>query len=78
MNKRIIKDNHAFSKLDFYRRCVSLMKLKEKITSESILSEFEKLLDIDSPYIFYSDDHGFCINTEDALEILVNIINSIQ
>ena len=54
------------------------MKLKEKNTSESIISEFERILDIDSPYVFYSDDHGFCINTDDVLEILVGIINNIQ
>ena len=54
------------------------MKLKERNTSEAIISEFERILDINSPYVFYSDDHGFCINTEDALEILAGIINSIQ
>lgn len=24
----------------------------------------------DSPYVFYSDDHGFCINTADVMDIL--------
>lgn len=25
----------------------------------------------DSPYVFYSDDHGFCINTADVMDILM-------
>lgn len=29
-----------------------------------------KKLHPDSPYVFYDADHGFCINTEDAIEIL--------
>ncbi len=32
-----------------------------------------KLIDAlqpDSPYVFYSDDHGFCINTTDVMNIL--------
>lgn len=24
----------------------------------------------DSPYVFYSDDHGFCINTADVMDVL--------
>lgn len=24
----------------------------------------------ESPYVFYSDDHGFCINTADVMDIL--------
>ena len=26
----------------------------------------------ESPYVFYSDDHGFCINTADVMDILMN------
>lgn len=77
IQKRKITDNHAFSKLDFYRRCASLMKSKDKNMSDAIKSEFEKLLDIDSPYVFYSDDRGWCVNTEIAMELLEKAIGNI-
>ena len=76
--KRKTADNHAFSKLDFYRRCASLMKSKDRNMTDSIKSEFEKLLDIDSPYVFYSDDRGLCINTEVAIEVLDKVIWNIE
>ena len=75
--KRKITDNHAFSKLDFYRRCASLMKSKDKNMSDSIKCEFEKLLDADSPYVFYSGDRGWCINTEVAIDVLEKAIENI-
>lgn len=77
IQKRKTADNHAFSKLDFYRRCAALMKSKDKNTSETIKSEFEKLLDIDSPYVFYLDDRGWCVNTEVAMELLEKAIGNI-
>ena len=53
------------------------MKSKDKNTSETIKSEFEKLLDIDSPYVFYLDDRGWCVNTEVAMELLEKVIGNI-
>ncbi len=76
--KRKTADNHAFSKLDFYRRCSSLMKLKDKNLTKAIKHEFEKVLDIDAPYVFYNDDFGYCINTEVALEALEKVIDNIE
>ena len=76
--KRKTADNHAFSKLDFYRRCASLMKSKERNITDAIKSEFEKLLDIDSPYAFYSDDRGWCVNTEVAMELLEKAVENIE
>lgn len=76
--KRKTADNHAFSKLDFYRRCASLMKSKNRNMTNAIKSEFEKLLDIDSPYVFYSDDRGWCINTEVVIEVLDKVIGNIK
>ena len=78
LKKRKTADNHAFSKLDFYRRCLSLMKSKDKNMAEAIKYEFEKALDINAPYVFYNDDFGYCINTEVALEALEKIIDNIK
>lgn len=50
------------------------MKSKDKNMSDAIKSEFEKLLDINSPYVFYSDDRGWCVNTEVAMELLEKVI----
>lgn len=53
------------------------MKSKDRNMTDAIKSEFEKLLDIDSPYVFYSDDCGWCINTEVAIEVLDKAIGNI-
>lgn len=75
--KRNITDNHAFSKLDFYRRCASLMKSKDINMLNSIKSEFEKQLSIGSPYVFYSNDHGWCINTEIVIDIFKEVAKNV-
>ncbi len=31
------------------------------------MTHLEKMLQPDSPYVFYDDQHGFCINTDDVL-----------
>lgn len=54
------------------------MKSKDRNMTKTIKSEFEKLLDIDSPYVFYSDDRGWCVNTEVAMELLEKAIRNIE
>ena len=54
------------------------MKSKNRNMTNAIKSEFEKLLDIDSPYVFYSDDRGWCINTEVVIEVLDKVIGNIK
>lgn len=31
------------------------------------MTHLEKMLQPDSQYVFYDDEHGFCINTDDVL-----------
>lgn len=38
---------------------------------EGLVEKLTKLLSPDSPYVFYDSDHGFCINTEDVLNLLI-------
>lgn len=39
---------------------------------EDILDILLEALDCDSPLVFYDDDHGFCINTQDACDAILN------
>lgn len=38
-----------------------------------IKREFENILDDDSVYVFYDDEYGFCIRTEDVMDNLDDI-----
>lgn len=39
---------------------------------EELTEKLTKLLSADSPYVFYDNDHGYCINTEDVLNLLID------
>ena len=34
------------------------------------MKTIEKMLQPDSPYVFYDSDHGYCINTEDVMRLI--------
>jgi len=64
-------DNDMCTRQMAYGGCVSCLYggSVEVITHSDPLDGLEQMFDQDSPYVFYDDKHGFCINTEDAIKL---------
>lgn len=51
--------------IDGIRKRLLLKEMQEELTSEI------EALSPDSPYVFDDDKHGFCVNTKDALDLML-------
>ena len=41
-------------------------------SKKNISDALLEILDFECPLVFYDDDHGFCINTQDAYDAILN------
>jgi len=71
------KKNTELVPMDFHDRCMEIEISKRIDLCDTIIYEFEKLLDCDSPLVFYDNDRGYCINTEIAMNNLRRICDTI-
>ena len=51
--------------IDGIRKRLLLKEMQEELSSEI------EALSPDSPYVFDDDKHGFCVNTKDALDLML-------